>query len=266
MKTVYIENVFLLNLVMNFYLFRLTGFILRKSTTLLRILLGSAAGALCYCISVCFFKGSQGLLMVVAMLPVSVLGCFFVFKGKTIYEVLRHTGYLYCAAFFLGGGLLFLQRRIPFLQEMKSSAILILVCAGVMYEGGRALVRFLQKKKANPFCTVILQGDSEELQVTALVDTGNGLREPVSGRSVSVVEEEVFKKMKEHLLPEKLKVIPYHSVGKAHGIMLGMEVSNIKIRTDDGEKELPEGILAMYRGKLSESGSYQMILSPEWIS
>ncbi len=68
------------------------------------------------------------------------------------------------------------------------------------------------------------------------------------------------------MLPEKQKVIPYHSVGKAHGIMLGMEVSNIKIRTDDGEKELPEGILAMYQGKLSESGSYQMILSTEWIS
>lgn len=48
--------------------------------------------------------------------------------------------------------------------------------------------------------------------------------------------------------------------------MMGMEVSNIKIRTDDGEKELPEGILAMYQGRLSESGSYQMILSPEWIS
>ena len=100
----------------------------------------------------------------------------------------------------------------------------------------------------------------------ALIDTGNGLREPVSGRSVSILEEEVFQKMKEHLLPEKMKVIPYHSVGKAHGIMMGMEVSNIKIRTDDGEKELPEGILAMYQGKLSKSGSYQMILSPEWIS
>lgn len=266
MKTVYIENVFLLNLVMNFYLFRLTGLILRKSTTLLRILPGSAAGALCYCVSVCFFKGSQRLLMVLVMLPVSVLGSFLVFRGKRIYEVLRHTGYLYCTAFFLGGGLLFLQRRIPFLQEMKKSAILILACAGVMYEGGRVLVRFLHKKKENPFCTVILQGDSEELQVTALIDTGNGLREPVSGKSVSVLEEEVFEKLKDHLLPEKLKVIPYHSVGKTHGIMMGMEVSNIKIRTDDGERDLPEGILAMYQGKLSESGSYQMILSPEWIS
>ena len=159
-----------------------------------------------------------------------------------------------------------MQRQIPFLQEMKNSAILILVSAGVMYEGGRALVQLLQKKKENPFCTVILQGESEELQVMALIDTGNGLREPVSGRSVSILEEEVFQKMKEHLLPEKMKVIPYHSVGKAHGIMMGMEVSNIKIRTDDGEKELPEGILAMYQGKLSGSGSYQMILSPEWIS
>ena len=177
MKTVYIENVFLLNLVMNLYLFRLTGFILRKSTTLLRILLGSVAGALGYCISICFFNDSQSLLMVLVMLPVSVLGCFFVFKGKTIYEVLRHTGYLYCVAFFLGGGLLFLQRQIPFLQMMKSSAILILVCAGVMYEGGRVLIRFLQKRKENPFCTVILQGESEELQITALIDTGNGLRE-----------------------------------------------------------------------------------------
>lgn len=266
MKTVYIENVFLLNLVMNLYLFRLTGFILRKSTTLLRILLGSVAGALGYCISICFFNDSQSLLMVLVMLPVSVLGCFFVFKGKTIYEVLRHTGYLYCVAFFLGGGLLFLQRQIPFLQQMKSSAILILVCAGVMYEGGRVLIRFLQKRKENPFCTVILQGESEELQITALIDTGNGLREPVSGRSVSILEEEVFRKMKDRLLPEKLKVIPYHSVGKTHGIMMGMEVSNIKIRTDDGEKVLPEGILAMYQGRLSESGSYQMILSPEWIS
>lgn len=203
--------------------------------------------------------------MLLIMLPVSVLICLKVYKTGTLKEALRQTGYLYCVAFFLGGSLLFLERRIPFLQTMKSSALLIGFCAGVIYEGGKGLVRYLQKRKDCPFCTVILQGDSEELQVTALIDTGNGLKDPVSGRSVSILEEAVFHKLKEGFFPEKLKVIPYRSVGKEHGLMMGVEVQNIRIRINGEERSLPKGILAMYQGKLSESGSYQMILSPEWI-
>ena len=45
-NTIYIDSVFLLNLVMDLYLLKLTGRILGKTATYPRILLGSLAGAL----------------------------------------------------------------------------------------------------------------------------------------------------------------------------------------------------------------------------
>lgn len=95
------------------------------------------------------------------------------------------------------------------------------------------------------------------------MDTGNSLREPVSGRPVSVVEEECFLKLSGIKAPEKLKAIPYHSVGRDNGIMEGYEVPEIIIKGREENIRWQKVIVGISRNKISASGKYQMILHPD---
>lgn len=55
-----------------------------------------------------------------------------------------------------------------------------------------------------------------KLTLKALLDTGNGLREPISGRPVSIIERDVYDTLCHQTIQERYRVIPYHSIGKEH--------------------------------------------------
>ena len=111
---------------------------------------------------------------------------------------------------------------------------------------------------------MFLNGDERELQILGLIDTGNGLTDPVSGQPVAIMEETVWNEMQKEKRPEKYKVIPFHSIGKKRGILEGYEVERIEIECESEKKELTNVTIAVFQGKLSVKGDYQIILPPQW--
>lgn len=77
---------------------------------------------------------------------------------------------------------------------------------------------------------MILSGDQGKMEVLALVDTGNGLIEPISQKPVAVLDEEVWKRMRMWMKPERFKMIPYHSIGKERGLLEGYEVDALTVQ------------------------------------
>ncbi len=87
-----------------------------------------------------------------------------------------------------------------------------------------------------------------KIHLTALMDTGNTLRDPVSGRAVLVVDASVGEKLLglsvsdlEHPVqtlektPNRgLRLIPYHAVGHPNGMLLGAKVERLEI---NGKRE-----------------------------
>ena len=61
-------------------------------------------------------------------------------------------------------------------------------------------------------------------------------------------------------IQERYRVIPYHSIGKEHGILQGTEVDELIIWREDEPYVQKKAVIALYEGKLSGNGSYQMIL------
>ena len=108
---------------------------------------------------------------------------------------------------------------------------------------------------------IIEQG--EQIELKALYDTGNVLREPFSGKPVSIVERESLKNIELLKKPEKYKIIPFRSIGEEHGILKGMEVDEVIIEKKDTRIVLHRQIIAFYDGRLSQDGSFQMILNQE---
>lgn len=260
--TIYIDSVFLLNLVMDLYLLALVSKVLGNAATYPGILLGSAVGAAGYCIILCL-PGTYMLKILFGMIPVGALMIKIVFKTQGLKELLQAEGWLFTFSFFLGGFIIFLKGKIPVTADKSNRWTLL---AGLGFAGfalGKKILEVCKDRRRNHFCKVKLPGDEGIVEVSALIDTGNGLTEPVSHKPVAILEEEAWEHLRRWMRPEKFKVIPYHSIGKDNGILEGYEIDTIKVKGNECEKQYDKVIVAVFKGKVSKGGSYQMILPPE---
>lgn len=263
-QTIYIDSVFLINLVMDLFLLTLTSKALKKPAVFLRLLGGSIFGALGYCLMLCLPKIPEPFRMLPGMLLTAAgmikLGC----KTKGKKELLYGMGYLYTYSFLLGGFMLFLIKRSTVFRTYRTSVFLILFLGYLGFFLCKKGLEYQKRKEKNHFCKVTIEGDDNRFSVYALVDTGNGLIDPVSKKPVAVLEEAVWQRMKKWMRPEKFKLIPYHSIGREKGILKGYEVDGIQIEEEMGKKQLDHVIIAVFEGKVSAKGNYQMILPPGW--
>lgn len=259
---VYIDSIFVLNLVMDLYLLLLTAKALGKTVSYLRIFAGSVMGAAGYCLILCVPGISYILKVLLGMIPVGGLMIKTACGTKGIRELLRAMGYLFTFSFIMGGLIIFLKGKIRAFAGRDKAVIL----AGLGFAGYvlcRKLIEKWRRKKNSHFCQVILQGDEGNVEVSALIDTGNGLVEPFSKKPVAILDADKWEGLKKWMKPEKYKIIPYHSIGKDKGVMEGYEIDTMKVKGNDGEKRYDKVIITVFKGKVSGDGSYQMILPPE---
>ncbi len=140
------------------------------------------------------------------------------------------------------------------------SAAVLLLGAGC-YEGIRLLVLRRQRDREN--CKVTLYGaDGRGIQVEGLVDTGNSLTEPISGRPVAVLEQSVWEQLYPGQPPSGMRVIPYHSVGKPSGILTGYPMKDMEVEIGGIRQKCRDIYIAIWQERLSEAGGYHILLQP----
>ena len=136
-------------------------------------------------------------------------------------------------------------------------AVGVLVCVSLLSGKG--------KHKKNDFCRVTLINGNNRVVVNALVDSGNSLIEPISGKPVSVVEQTIIAGLwKEDAL---YRAIPYHSVGKKKGILKAYCLPELKIEIGGILKSCENVYVAVCEESVasqeSESNPIRMILNPD---
>ena len=121
-------------------------------------------------------------------------------------------------------------------------------------------------QRADRYVPVELQYAEKSLSLTALRDSGNTLRDPVTGNSVLVVGADAALKLtgltrkqlqnpveSMGLLPG-LRLVPYRTVGQSGGLLLALQMKHVKIGSWQGSSLVafaPEG--------LDEDGHYQAL-------
>lgn len=248
---------------MNLYFYTLLAGTLRRTASWPGIVGGSAAGA-AFSILLLFLPGIPPVVKrYIGPAGICMGMAAAVFRLSSLCLVWKAAGYLSVYAFIFGGMMKFLFSAVPFLRG-KQGKIWYILGAGML--GYRAVSWWIAqagKRRKTDIYKVTLRGKDNEIELDALADTGNSLREPVSGRPVSVVEEECFLKLSGARAPEKLKAIPYHSVGRENGIMEGYEVPEIIIKGKEEDIRWRKVIVGISRNKISANGRYQMILHPD---
>lgn len=100
---------------------------------------------------------------------------------------------------------------------------------------------FREQRHAKPMLPVELHYGENNIRIWALRDTGNTLRDPITGKPVLIIGPKVATKLtgltqKQLENPVEtmgvlpgLRLIPYETVGTQNGLLLGLKLANTKI-------------------------------------
>lgn len=259
---VYIDSLFFINFTMNLYVLLLTNRKLGRTATRLRMVLGAAIGAAGYCIALlipCYMPLVKNLCLFSA---VSILMVKMTFRQKGLRAFLRICVTMLLYTFLLGGCLMFLFRKSLFLQKhafgiwgiMGSGGIICLLTTYFME-------RYSRKKEV--LCNVYLKNKGHTLNVKALVDTGNSLVEPISGKPVSILEKEAMEILLGTEEPTGFRVVPYHSIGKENGILQAYEIPEMVIESNGMKKICKNIYIGISEAHVSAGTNYRMIIHPK---
>ena len=166
----------------------------------------------------------------------------------------------------LGGGLSLLQKW----NCMRDASIIKISALTLILSGiSRIVIKKAFIARQQFIYSVTLIDEEMEMHMLALLDTGNGLIEPISGKPVCLVGKNVFEENmakeggRKEFQPQKFRVIPYHSVGKGNGILSGYEMDRLIIDTDERKVIIEKPMIGISEVPVSGNGFYQMILQPE---
>ncbi len=258
----YVDSLFLINFTMNLYLLMLVDYSTLSSAVPWRLLVGALFGAGSYLLlfvigMVLPWKLLLGAAAALLMLPIT-------FSVRGLRSFLKLTEKMLFFSFSMGGVLLLLIRCFRFAEGVLTSA------SGLMAAGGIFLLfwrRFhAQTRQENAVCQVTLAREGVSVKIAALIDSGNALVEPISGKPVSIVEEKVFRSLWGSG-GQGYRAIPYHSIGKRHGILEGYLLPELWVETDGVRKVIHDVYVAVSPEEISSAGtpeaeSVKMIINP----
>lgn len=293
---VYADVVFLVNFIMDFFIFWIVTKLIKKKIKLLNLILGALTASFLYCLLIFtqMFRPIYNIFAVIAILMISIMVCF---KPKTIKEFITLIFLTNISAFFIGGlsiALFYFTNISDLLGNMLKFNInnfsfkLLIFSVCSTYIVIKLSISWYKRViiKKQTFYNIKIYFENESVELNALVDTGNSLHEPISNTPVIVAEffaikeflpdnikviyyeknENDLSKMMECISDKKMvgrmRLIPFSSIGKQNGMLIGFKADKVEIL---GEKDiiLENVIIAIYNFKLSSDGFYNALLNPE---
>lgn len=257
---IYLDSLFFLQFFMNLYLLGIVNHMLYHAATTRRVILGAFLGAICYILP--FFLPLRLLHGVILGGICSFVSmCFFTFRCFEWEALRRIIEKMFLVTLLLGSVLLFVRKVFMPKGRGHSGLIGVLALGALAYWMARKLL--CNTTTQDNLCRVILQRGEESLVVEGLLDTGNSLVEPISGKPVSVLEEGAFQKLFSKEQELLYRAIPYHSVGKKNGILRGYLVEEMTVEIQGVKKECRNVYIAVSKDVISEKSGYQIIVNPQ---
>lgn len=258
---VYIDSLFLLNFTMNLYLLLLVNVNLNRPATRLQIFIGALLAGAGYCMMVLIPFPFVVLKILTTAVLVNSIILIRVFRPGSIKAFVRIWEKMMLYSFLMGGALFMLENLMQPFPLIGSTVMGLLAGGGMMwlfffYETAKK-----QKAEAQ-LCKAQLFGkNGARVEVWAIVDTGNCLREPISGKPVSVLEQDILKQL---FFDEEtgFRAIPYHSVGCDRGIMKGYEVPKLIVEQEGIRKTCCNVYVGVSKTAISKNAGYQMLIHP----
>lgn len=217
---IYVDLVLLLNFGFDLVLLFGVAIILRRQTTLKRLLFGALVGSMT--ILSMFVEMSSFTLFLVKVV-VSVLMVLIVFGYHDIKYFGNNLFYLYTASILLGGFLYFLNLQFSYKNEglvfyfegLSINVIVLIVLSPIIIYAYVKQGLMLKNHYSHYYNVDIYFKDGSVVPVTAFMDTGNKLEDPYKKRPIILVNKDLVKLDYNR---QGVVLVPYEAINH-HGLL-----------------------------------------------
>jgi stage II sporulation protein GA (sporulation sigma-E factor processing peptidase) len=287
--TVYLDIILIENICMNYIILLATGLIVKNKINGIRIFLSSTLGGIyaitSYTTNLAIYSN------IIMKIILSIAMIYLAFKPQNIKTMLKQLVIFYLTSFAFGGcafALLYFIKPQNILMKngvyIGTYPLKIAILGGIV---GFIIINISFKiikqriNKKTMFCDIEIYLKEKEINVHALVDTGNLLREPITGNSVIVVEKEkLYNLISNRILDNveeimygknnlenidseyisKLRLIPFSSLGTPNGMLIGIQVDKIVIHFEEEKINATNVIVGIYNKSLTKNNQYNALV------
>ena len=286
--TLYIDLILLENIIMNYIIILATGMVCKVNIKHIRFFLASLVGAiyaiLVYVINLPIYTNP------IIKILVSISMIYISFGSNNIKILLKQLLIFYLTSFCFGGSAYYLLHNInPNLVKSVNGIltgtypIKIAILGGILgFFVINISFKIIKSKltKKDMIYDVEIFYKEKSTKIKVILDTGNFLTEPITKTPVMIVESKQLK----NIIPEEIlnnsedviynnsfenidedtkircSIIPFSSIGKNNGLIIGFRPDYIKIYTEDREEIRKKVIVGIYNNKLSKNELYSGLI------
>lgn len=289
--TIYIDIVLIENLIMNYIILYTTGIVLKRKLKHIRLIIGSLLGAI---YSIIAYMGIANIYSTFGFkILLSILIVFISFNPPNVKKMCKDILLFYLISSVFGGvafSLIYIIKPQNIIMRngifsgtypVKTIALGAIVAFLIIIIGFKIVKKKISEK--DMFCQIEIYLNGKQINTNAMIDTGNLLKEPITNIPVIVVEHTLlyecipkeilnnleliiggdFKNIPEKIKEDyilKLKLIPYSSLGKPNGMLLGVKAEKIKIIKDEQVEIKDNVIIGIYNRSLTKKGEYRALM------
>lgn len=294
--TIYIDVVLIENIIMNYIIILATGIIIKEKVKIIRILFASFLGAV-YSI-VCYMNILEIYSSIILKFILSVVIVYISYNPTNIKKLMKQLLIFYLISFAFGGAAFaliyivkpqeILMRNGLFLGTYPlKTIILATVITFIIIITAFKIVKTRISKK-DMYCNILVKINGHDINVKTMIDTGNLLKDPLTQKPVLIIEknslynvlpkqilnnlenilggdlEKIPEEIQKEYLP-KLKFIPFSSLGKQNGMIIGIRSEEIKILYEDNEIKKKDVVIGIYDKSLTKRGEYEALIGIEML-
>ena len=267
--TIYLDIVFLENALMNYIILYATGFVQKRKMKNFKLIISSVLGALYAIISYLKIIPIYSTLFMKILL--SVIMIYVAFNNENAKQLLKNLLLFYLASFVIGGCALAMLYMISPKRVSFQNGVLvgtypmkITLIAGLV---GFFIIQYSfslnkrQMKIKDLLCELEIVVNNKKVKMKGYIDSGNTLKDPISKKPVIIVEKEVMQEIvdvnkliggDENL---KIRLIPFKSIGKQNGMLIGIRPEYVKIKYNENQIITKKVIIGIYDKKISKNYS-----------
>lgn len=244
----------------DYVLLKLSGCMMKKRAKEIRLILGAFLGSLISLIVQIFLPGRLG---IIGLFPTGIVMLIVSFRIRDVKELLQSFAALFLISILMGGVCAFFCSRVT-----GGGAYLTISLLGMLWflylfvrKGFEVMKEFLLHRSQNTDVCLKVQG--KKAYCKGFWDSGNSLKDPITGKAVVLLEKSILEKYQIPIPVKGFRVIPFHSVGMENGVLKGFVADELTVYDEKGyERCFRKIVVAIYEGRLSLKEEYQMILSP----
>lgn len=294
--TIYVDVVLIENLIMNYIILLATGLVLKIKIKHIRLIIASLLGAVYSIVAyINFLKIYSNVFLKILL---SIIIVYIAFNPQNLKKMWKYILLFYLTSFVFGGAafaLIYIIRPQDILMKNGlflgtyplKTVILAAIVAFIIIISAFTIVKTKITRK-DLFCDIEIKINGKILITKALIDSGNMLKEPITNTPVVVIEKSLLyeyipKEILNHLddiiggdlekIPEeiknqyisKLKLIPFSSLGKQNGMLIGIKPEYIRVIKEEQKVKKEDVILGIYNKSLTKKGEYRALMGMEFI-